>query len=84
VLLIAELYTLSIIYCKMNIIRAIVKVGKHPVPARAACCYLCVRFTELFKIFIASHILRQNKYNFKLAGYLEISVLTSFTRNRVH
>jgi len=48
VLLIAELYTLSIIYCKLTIIRAIAKVGKHPVPARAACCYLCMKFTELF------------------------------------
>ena len=83
-LLIAELYTLNIIYCKMNIIRAIVNVGKHPVPAHAACCYLCVKFTELFKVFIASHILRQNKYYFKLVGYLEIPIRTSFTRNRVH
>lgn len=83
-LLIAELYTLSIIYCKLNIIREIVKVGKYPVPAHAACCYLCVKFTELFKIFMASHILRQNKYYIKLAGYLEISIRASFTRNRVH
>jgi hypothetical protein len=39
---------------------AIVKDGKHSVPAHAACCcYLCVKFTELFQIFIASHILRK-------------------------
>jgi len=60
------------------------EVGKHPVPAHAVCCYLCVTFTELFEIFIASHILRQNKYYIKLAGYLEIAIRTIFTRNRVH
>lgn len=78
-----------IIHSRHNLLQAeyhtaIVKVGKYSVPAHAACCYLCVKFTELFKIFIASHILRQNKYYIKLGGYLEISIRTSFTRNRVH
>jgi hypothetical protein len=62
----------------------LVKFGKHFVPAHATFCYLCVRFTELFQIFIASYILRQNKHYFNLADYLEISLRTSFTRNRVH
>jgi hypothetical protein len=43
-----------------------------PETAHIACCYLCVKFTELFLIFIASYILRQNKHYIKLSGYLEI------------
>ena len=83
-LLNAELNIHSIIHLKLNIIRAILKVGKRPVQAYVACCYPSVEFTELFQIFILSYVLRQNKHYFKLAGYLEISTRTSFSRNRVH